>query len=612
MWKGNWLVVILILSAYCVLAQMPPMPWFEDVTQSAALDEAGGERLAVALRDGLKAKKLPLENILKLAPEDNTPRVLFITLSDGQFPSRTYYATGYNFRDALKTLLGLIPKRESEYVSAIKSQLSAQIDLAKEEKRQLPPIVKAKMAAPAQWDALQLDVVQAVLPFKGFSIAGTRLLLTSAVGIAFDRGSSFAFTPEQLTGRCLLNAQRQLSVTNVSNLISESTNWVAWKLWNDMAASGKPFNISLFECDSFYADARGGRALYRGRPVRYGSDHATPGELVKSVAQCARVVNQNLTQECTYPSPFLEWVAEWPDGRIISFEQSQIVETMLACASMPGVDAKFAQQCKNSARIAAQSLLKLLKHYDRNEIGLDEFPANRRKSSLRDFAAIVEYEVLDDKRGGELPRRIASLKSNAAAYLAFAEFAECMPERDATARACKGKLKQLFSHIIGQYSHSGEFIAALRYPELTPLLEEVNPGGVEEAEILSLTGLVILKHLELFPEVNNAAKLQELLGIIEKRLLDESLARGVALSDLPAIVCASSAIFSAACECGEAAATCGDDASGISVAAWREHQAAVAGYVRRAGGYPEHDLCCAAHGDCGNCRWGDRAMRSCR
>ena len=529
---GN-IIFVLLLSALCVLGQGVEMPWFEQITQPAALDEASGERLTAALRDGLKAKKLPLENILKLAPADNTPRALFITLSDGQFPTRTYYATGYNFREALKTLLALIPKREAEYVSAITSQLSAQVDLAKEESRVLPGAVKAKLAEPARWDSLQLDVVQAVLPFKGFNIASTRLLLTSAVGIAFDRGSSFAFTPEQLTGRCLLNSSRQLSVTNVSNLISESTNWVAWKLWNEMAASGKPFNISLFEADSYYADAHGARALYRGRPVRYGSAPSTPIQIADSAKALATTLNEHLTPQCTYPEPFLEWVAQWPEGRIIPFEQAELVEAMLECANLPNCAPQLSQACQASARNAAQALLKQFKHYDRNEIGLNELPANRRKTALRDFAALVENEVLEDNGGGELPRRIASLKTNAAVYLAFAAVSEAFPERDATAQACKGKLKQLFSHIIGQYSPSGEFITAVRYPEFTPLLEEANPGGVEEADILALTSQVILKHLELFPEVNNAAKLRELLGIIEKRILDDVLANGKVLADLP-------------------------------------------------------------------------------
>lgn len=532
MMRNFWILLFLMLVLSNVPAAQPlPTPWFEDVKTSVAITPEAGCSLARALYDGLKNKTAP-DKLARLAPPDNTPRALFITLSDGLFPSRTYFATGYNFRDALLTLLQIIDKREPEYAGAITGMLSAQVDLAKEEKRQPPSHVKEKLSRPTQWDRLQLDIVQASMPASGFRIGGSRLLLASAVGLAFDRGSSFAFTPEQLTGRCLLTSQRQLSTTNVANMISESTNWVAWKLWNEMAASETLFKVCLFESDSFYADREHQYALFRGRPVKFGGEAVDAREIANGAIPIARTVAAGLTPRCTYPAPFLEWVAQWDDGRLTSQEQSQLVETMLQCASLPEVDSKTRRELTAAAKCAGQSLLKMLKHYDADEIGLDEFPSKRRKTTQRTFAAVVEPEVLEDRGGGQLPRRLTLLKSNAAAYLAFAGLAESLPDNDDTGNDCHGKLKQLFAHILSQFLPDGQFISVLRYPELTPLLD-CAPGGTEGAAIHSLAGLVIMRHLELFPQLGSSGKLQELLALIEKHLLTESLAGGKALEDLP-------------------------------------------------------------------------------
>lgn len=520
------------LAVACASPKNDVSPWFDDISAPAALTENAGCQLAAALRTGLK-NQTPVEKLVSLAPDDKTPRALFITLSDGLFPARVYYAAGGTFREALRNLLTIIQRRESEYAAVIKAELEAQLELAREEKRQLPPYVSHKMRQPGQWSSLQLDVVQAVLPRKDFHIGSTRVLLTSAVGLAFDRGSSFAFPPEQLTGRYLMNGKRQLAVPQIANLISESTNWLAWRLWNEMCAADTAFNVTLFESDSYYADGSGVTALFRGRPLRFGASAQTPAEIAQSALPLARLIAGRLNDKGFFPVSFPEWVTPWPDGRISCADHARLIDAMLQTAAMPGLSQEQSRLFIAAARRSAQYLLKSLRHYDANEVGLGEFPAQRRAIAKREFATVVEPEILEDGGGGELPRRICALKTNAMVYLAFADLAETLPEaKDPLRTACSSKLKQLCAHILAQFTAQGEFVALRRYPELTPALD-ASPGGTEEAAILAVCGNVILRHLQLFPEVHNADRLRQLLAIMEKRLIGEFLAPGQALADYP-------------------------------------------------------------------------------
>ena len=259
---------LFVFSALLLFAQ--DTTWFRDVSAPVAASELELTALTASLRNALLART-PREKLVKDLPRivDKTPRILFITLGDGVFPSRTYYSVGGSFSSALESLLAIVEKRESEYTDAIRADLDAQIARAKEEKRLLPDYVKKKFENPSAWSSLRLDIVQATLPVDSFVVNSSRLLLSSAIGIAFDRTAAFAFTPEQLTGRYLMTAERQLSVSRIGNLISEANLWTSLGLWLKMGAAETPFKVTLFETDSYYADEAGCRRLFRAHPARF-------------------------------------------------------------------------------------------------------------------------------------------------------------------------------------------------------------------------------------------------------------------------------------------------------------------------------------------------------
>ncbi|MBQ4481006.1 MAG: hypothetical protein II943_10245 [Victivallales bacterium] len=534
-----FLVVLLVLCSVPLLAAKKDAPpevtesevWFDDISKPMPLTTEQGIALVKQLRDGMLAGKSVKEILAGISYDDPSPRVLFITLGDGSFPGRTYYASGTSFKDALARLLAIVAKREPEYAEAIRGELEGQVARAKEEfnnmsdeeRRKAPPnpllqvplpeYFRRKMENPLMWNSLRMDVVQATLPVKNFQITRSRLLLTSAVGIAFDPVAAFAFTPEQLKGRCLVTGEHQLSVSAIGNLIAETNLWSAWQLWSKMAAAPTGFNVSIFECDSYYVDAARAMRLFRGHPLDVAEKSAA-ADVKGSARALARRLGRMLKENGKYDQPFLEWFAARADGKPSVTDQAQLTLGLVRTALTQDLPPGERQELLNAARAAAKPVLKSIKHFDPGELGPDfiNSTAPRKPAAQRLYAATVEDENQEDNGPDqmEIPRRLMEISTCANAYLALAELWQALPNEDATARACMAELPPLFNYILTQVHPNGEFVAARFYPDYAMLLEE-QPDVFGRAEILSLCGLVWAKHLELFPEKAEELQLKEKL-----------------------------------------------------------------------------------------------------
>ncbi len=470
-------LLLLLMGQGNFLAQEEPT-WFPDVKAPLACSETELVEFTALLRKELLAGR-SVKECLKAAPlpQDKTPRVLFLTLGDGCFPARTYYAAGRGFRPTLALLLEILEKRRPEYIAAIQADLGAQVALAQEEKRLLPSSVKEKLAHPDRWDSLRLDIVQATLPVERFQVNASRLLLSSVVGLAFDRTAAFAFPPEQLVGRYLMTEQRQLSVSRIGNLISEANLWSSLGLWQKMGAATTPFRVTLFETDSYYADGQGARRLFRARPARQIDQ---PQE--KAILSTAQALASLLSpQDGTLTPPFPEWFAGHPKATTSLADQASLVLTFLEVAHL-SQDAPR-KELLEAAKRAVLPILKATKHLDPHERLENGQLAGgeRKKASQRLFALVVEEDWQEDTLEFEEPRRISTLKTNALALLAFTRLAEALPPQDPVGLRCQGERKQLTRLISTQVNPDGRVVRALEYPTLRPLY----PLFMEEAEDLA-------------------------------------------------------------------------------------------------------------------------------
>ena len=538
--KHTLFLALLVLCCAC-LAQTPV--WFPDIQGAARITPEAALQLTAQLREGLLAGKSPAA-LAALAPDDPTPRALFITLGDGVFPGRTYYAVGATFRETLQLLLEITLRREQEYVEAIRNELASQAERAQEEKRLLPVSVRLKMERPEAWNSLRLDIVQAVMPVKEYVISSYKLLLTNAVGIAFDPVSTFAFPPEQLTGRCLMTDEHQLSVPRISNLIAESTNWGAYRLWLKMGAAEVGFNASVFESDSYYADAAGACRLFRGHPVGTGGLDS-PQEPAAEARALARLLRGSLSAKGRLNAPFPEWFYEREDSRNPLSDQAALVYALALAAQQPGTPAALRKDFLDGAANAAQPLFNALKHYDKDEkrsANPQQPAARRRKARERDFACLVEDEDQPEAIA-VVSRRLAQLHTAALAYLAFEQLAGALPEASPVAKRAAAALRPLAAHIRQQLRPDGTFVHCLLYPEMTPF-EENPPGPVGRAETAALAGLALDRHARLVPAEDTperqAARAQWRRLLIQ-RTIDKSVANPPLTPWLPVYLCETAA-----------------------------------------------------------------------
>ena len=227
----------------------------------------------------------------ELAPEDGTPRIVFLTIGEDKWPCRTYIGTGYSLRDALEKAADYLYRAEKARVEDLHNQLKSMLEQARTEGgenavgKNWRVVVKDKNKAdaktgettvsqdwlerdkdPGAWNWLKLEIVQYTKKAEGFQMEETRLALGSVVGLAFDVRAGFAFTPSQLTGRCLLTEERCLSARQVGDFLADTLNLLLLKNWMELCSMKTPQTVALFELDSYFTDGETVTPLYRGHP----------------------------------------------------------------------------------------------------------------------------------------------------------------------------------------------------------------------------------------------------------------------------------------------------------------------------------------------------------
>ncbi len=227
--KKTLVAILFLAMALPAFAQTPPaaavanaesVVWFEQVSEPLRFNNADApldfiRALRQGLLDGRKADEL-----VALFPEDPHPRAIFLTLGDGIWPARTYFAVARSGREALRTILEDLPKQEKKKTQKTIQYIKYTIEDAKKEKRALPGYWQEKLDHPDRWDSLTIDIVQCARLIPAYRLARSQILLPNMHGVAFDPDPGFAFTPAQMTGRNLVMPNHLLSTKNVGNFIS--------------------------------------------------------------------------------------------------------------------------------------------------------------------------------------------------------------------------------------------------------------------------------------------------------------------------------------------------------------------------------------------------------
>jgi hypothetical protein len=192
-----------------------------------ALSEADADAVFRFSRHVLSRERTTAPQLPGPLLKDRSPRIAFLSASDGTASARVVIGTGRGFKAALDNALGQLEKR-------------------------------AGTQAP-RW--LKLDLVTRVGQSLSITAATSLSFNPSLQGISFERRLGVALLPEQLTARMLVSRDKRLRVDSLTRYLGESGP--QGPPAPQIPASG-PWTVRFFRTTSFCHDGRATVALFRG------------------------------------------------------------------------------------------------------------------------------------------------------------------------------------------------------------------------------------------------------------------------------------------------------------------------------------------------------------
>lgn len=480
-----------LLLLVCMVATgqdsaVPDTPWFDHVKRPSDVSHEQLLALAVNLRKALKNKWKPAK-IAELAPNEQTPRVIFITIGDDNWPGRTYFGTGFNFKSALQIAVDILSANEPVLQKETAKVTQAAIDDARKEGKTPPQALLNRLKKPGDWHWLRLDVVQLAKPVFGFSVENSRIALTSLVGIAFGPQEGFAFTPDTITGRCLLDDSRHIAKQQVVNFISETHNWPAIKLWLRNSAVDTGHRICLFETDSFYADGNCAVRLYRGHRL-YDVPPDADACLAMATA-CANALARQVNADGSFALPFPAWESSAVSVGESGGERPDAVAEFIIALSRLAI----ATSDKSHVATATRCLKALLPHIK---------PIGRGGRAF----AFSEKEELPEGSPA-VPRDVSMLRTNALVCLALLELKAAGGEVDG---GLANIATRLALHIKSQAAPGGGFYVGVMLPTGKIITEDercrftqVEDASIAALALVKAAKLALVKDVDFMPTVRN-------------------------------------------------------------------------------------------------------------
>ena len=496
--KTLLLFVIFVLSGLVSGQGVAPV-WFGEIKGPSSVSREDFARLARELHMGLK-KQLKPKALAALAPEDGTPRIVFLTIGDDKWPCRTYIGTGYSLRDAIEKAADYLYRAEKSRVEDLHNQLKSMLEQARTEGgenavgKNWRVVVKDKNKNdmktegmtvsqdwierdkdPGAWNWLKLEIVQFTKWSEGFQMEETRMALGSMVGLAFDVRAGFAFTPSQLTGRCLLTEERSLSARQVGDFLADTLNLLSLKNWMELCSMKKPQTVALFELDGYFTDGETVTPLYRGHPY---PTLPSPDGCLQAAVECGKAVLACLdAKDGMLKAPFPDWFADDDNGREDLGSQCELVLAYCRLAADTGD-----KQWLDAAKLAFKPVV----------AGAVRYGAGRQ------CLTIVEDEELPEG-SRVVPRKISHLRTNALAALAMDEMANAMG--DAAGKVFLNDLRLLTAHVAMQAQSLGGFLQQRIIPsEEVKMASLADPTSRLEAEALAT--LAVYRGSQRFKEMS--------------------------------------------------------------------------------------------------------------
>lgn len=245
-------LVVAVAAALCAAQEPASGVWFDDLGESLTISRDDGKALVAQIHARLAGDGEAKDKAIAL-PEslaaDKTPRIVFLSLSDGQTAARVVVGAGQGLKAVVEAALA-----------------------------EAAPLVAAGLKL--CW--LKLDIVTGVEKSVDLEPATGRRFDRSLYGLAFDRQSRIAFVPEQLVANNLVDELGRLWANNVSRYLESAGD----RKEAFLAVYGRPqLSGFLFQTQSFFCDGTRSLALYRGHAASEEMPDLGPERLLEASRQ---------------------------------------------------------------------------------------------------------------------------------------------------------------------------------------------------------------------------------------------------------------------------------------------------------------------------------------
>jgi hypothetical protein len=274
----------------------PPGLWFPDLGTPLRLTETHGNALCRVAWNALRSGGVNG----RLAAKGEA-RAVFLSWSDGTETAQVVFGLGNGPVDALRAALDSIkpqdfPRDRLRWLKVDVVQDALTIPYLKREK-----------------DSIGEPKETAV---PGFYARECSLPAPSLLGVAFSHTSHFAFLPEELLSRNMLDSKNRLLTDSYAAKLGAQKRMEEMVRWTRISALHAPQKVSFFETQAWFYDGTACLPLYRGhRLYENPSRDELAGILVKGAQRLAGIVDDR--GRLVPPVP--EWIGG-VDGKVRPFD----------------------------------------------------------------------------------------------------------------------------------------------------------------------------------------------------------------------------------------------------------------------------------------------------
>ncbi len=200
--------------------------WFDDVRRNGEFSPAEIDTTLRAVRHALGSESHSLNNVPAIAAADTFPRIVFLSVSDGELSAQIVLGNGVGIVDALEKAIRKLP----DEIQQFKTNLQIKLDIVRDVRR----LKNGESKMPADFER-------------------------SLFGIAYDRSAGFAFLPEASVVHTLFNSKQQIRLKNIRKyLANRGSNFI------QNVSNSAQLPQYRFRTDSYFLDETGFFPLYRG------------------------------------------------------------------------------------------------------------------------------------------------------------------------------------------------------------------------------------------------------------------------------------------------------------------------------------------------------------